>query len=220
MFGLFGKKKAAPPVAPNGTPPATEPPAAPGWAAIDEAFNALYRGQVPRHLAPKGVRRMHDTRVPPENPLDGISVYDAGDHWHFVGYGLSDLYEKVMPGPQSGLGHELTLRVGKRDGEPMPPRWPIKILLDVAAMELGGSTLAAGQTVKYGPLDGQPETRLTALLVVEEPELPPRETPHGRLAFLLLVGLDAETCERSHREGSATVLPGLRAAEPALVTRP
>ena len=27
-------------------------------------------------------------------PLNGISVYDAGDYYHFVTYGLSELYEK------------------------------------------------------------------------------------------------------------------------------
>lgn len=217
MFGLFGKKKAAPPA---GEPPAAPPPAAPGWAAVDAALDALYPGQQPRHWTHGGVRRMHDARVPPENPLEGINVYDAGDHWHFVGLGLTDLYGKDSPGPASGLGHELTFRLAKREGEAQPPRWPITVLVGVARMELGGERLGPGHTLKTGPLDGQPDTRLTALLVTEDPALPARQTPHGTAAFYLLVGVDAAERERALREGIAGLIGELRARDPRLVTRP
>ena len=46
------------------------------------------------------------------DPLDGISVYDAGDFWHFVSYGLSELYTKECEDPEySGYGIELTFKL-------------------------------------------------------------------------------------------------------------
>ena len=33
-------------------------------------------------------------------PLDGISVYNGGDYFHFVTYGLSELYEKQNGNPE------------------------------------------------------------------------------------------------------------------------
>ena len=29
------------------------------------------------------------------NPLNGISVYDGGDYWHVVSFGLTEIYEKL-----------------------------------------------------------------------------------------------------------------------------
>ena len=51
------------------------------------------------------------------DPLDGISVYTAKEpieHWHFVTYGFSELYEKETGDPEnSGFGFELTFRLVK-----------------------------------------------------------------------------------------------------------
>ena len=61
-----------------------------GWNAITEAFEAIYPGQdKPKHY---GV--LIPWSLGGNDPLDGISIYDAGDYWHFVTYGLSELYEK------------------------------------------------------------------------------------------------------------------------------
>ena len=46
------------------------------------------------------------------DPLDGVDVYDAGDSWHLVSYGLSELYEKLSEDPNySGYGFEFTMRL-------------------------------------------------------------------------------------------------------------
>ncbi|CAH0435449.1 MULTISPECIES: suppressor of fused domain protein [Clostridium] len=47
-------------------------------------------------------------------PLDGISIYDAGEYYHFVTYGLSELYEKECEDKEySGYGFEFTLKLKK-----------------------------------------------------------------------------------------------------------
>ncbi|MGC3998634.1 MAG: suppressor of fused domain protein [Anaeromyxobacter sp.] len=150
LFDLFKRGKAAPSTKLEEVPPAA------GLDAIELCLAAFHAGVSPRITAPQGLSRHEDKRVPPENPLDQLWTFDADTHWHYVGLGLSDLFEKTTPGPDSGLGHELTLRVAKRPGEAEPPRWPITVLVNAARAELAGERLAVGQTLGSGPIDGDP----------------------------------------------------------------
>jgi|SRR5688572_15645144 len=87
ILDIFKKKAPSP-----GTSHQQDEPA-PGWDAITSVFEAAYPGQTnPVHRAPL-VYRMHDLS---ENAaaFDGVSAYDAGDHWHLVTYGLTELYGK------------------------------------------------------------------------------------------------------------------------------
>ena len=81
-----------------------------GWDAITRAFEKLYPEQTdPLHYAP-----MISWRLGGEDPLDGISIYDGGDYYHFVTYGLSELYDKESEDfDYSGYGFELTLKLKK-----------------------------------------------------------------------------------------------------------
>ena len=81
-----------------------------GWDAITRAFEKLYPEQTdPIHYAP-----IISWRLGGEDPLDGISVYDGGDYYHFVTYGLSELYDKESEDfDYSGYGFELTLKLKK-----------------------------------------------------------------------------------------------------------
>jgi hypothetical protein len=216
MFGLFGKRKEKD----KATYGTEEPnPPAPGWDAIDSAFDALYPGQKPKHWAHKGVKRMHDLRNPPENPLDGVSVYDGGSFWHYVTYGLSELYEKESEGEWSGFGYELTFRLAKGGDEQGPPMWPIDLLVSMARAAYAGHQLAAGHTAETGPIDGRPDTKITALILVEDPSFELKATPHGKLAFIELVGVEDALRERAAQTGVEGVLDELRARDKDLVTR-
>lgn len=197
---------------------ASAPPAS-GWDAIEQAFSALYRGQKAKQWSHDGVMRIHDLRNPPENPFDGVNVYDGGTFWHYVSFGLSDLYDKESRGSWSGFGYELTFRLAKRASELEPPLWPINLMGSLGRAAYGGSGFAPGHTVQIGPIDGEAETTLTALLLTEDPALPVRDTPNGELSFLLLIGVEAGLRERAMHEGSEAILAELRASDPALVTR-
>jgi hypothetical protein len=212
VFGLFKKRKRVP----DG--PSEPPPPAPGWEAIDQAVARVYPGQQGVHWAHNGVHRMHDLRTPPENPFEQVSVYDGGTFWHYVSYGLSDLYRKESEDEWSGFGYELTFRVAKVGDEPFP-LWPVNVMISLARARYVGSDYRAGDTVKTGPLDGRPECELTALLVVEDPAFELQETPFGKLVFLQLVGVEGKTRERAIELGSRPVLEELRALNPGLVTK-
>lgn len=213
FFDLFKGRKAT-------EPPADEAPgAAYGWDAIEQAFGALYPGQEAMHWTHNGIMRMHDLRNPPENPFDGVNVYDGGAFWHYVSFGMSDLYGKESSDEWSGFGYELTFRLAKPPSEASAPLWPINLMGSLARAAYTGSAFGPGHTVQIGPIDGQAETTLTALLLSEDPGLPVRDTPNGKLAFLLLVGVEGAVRERAMKEGSEGVLAELRASDPTLMTR-
>ena len=70
---------------------------APGWAAIDAALAPIYGEREPLHYAPP----LH-MAAGGNDPLDGISVYVRDDHFHFVTYGFTELYQKEsdeLPAP-------------------------------------------------------------------------------------------------------------------------
>lgn len=202
------------------TPP--EPaPSAPGWEAIEGAFDGLYPGQKARHWAHKGIRRMHDLKNPPENPFDGVSIYDGGAFWHYVSFGLSDLYGKESDDDWSGHGYELTFRLAKTDGEPEPALWPINVMVSLGRAVFSGSAFGPGHSVKMGPLDGPTsKTNVTAVLLSKDPGLERvRETPHGKLAFLLILGVEGSVRERALAVGADQALAELREHNPDLVTQ-
>ena len=85
-----------------------------GWDAITDACEIIYPDQKePRHYG-----TLVKWRLGGNDPLDGISIYDGGDYWHFVTYGLSEIYEKETDNKDvSGYGMEFTFKLKKADYE-------------------------------------------------------------------------------------------------------
>lgn len=205
---------------PSPMPPAEDEPLSPaaGWEAIEQAFAKLYPGQPAMQWTHQGVMRMHDLRSPPENPFDAVNVYDAGTFWHYVSFGMSDLYGKESDDEWSGFGYEFTFRLAK-SGD-VAPLWPINVMGSLARAAFTGSAFGPGHTVQLGPLDGRPETKLDSLLLTVDPGLALLDTPHGRVGFLLLVGVQDAVRQRALNEGFGVVLDELRVKNAALVTHP
>jgi suppressor of fused len=204
-----------------------EDTSAPGWEAITRVFEELYPGQDhPLHRAPL-IKHMDDISQDAA-ALDGISAYDAGDYWHFVTYGLTELYGKVCDDPaRSGFGYEFTFKLAKGRGK--PPEWAFQMLETVGKRVWQGGVFAKGHTIKTGPIDGRNETAETALLVLRDPAIPaPLATPHGSVDLLLLLGVKEELCQRvlaAYEQSGGqpgweeAVVEDLRARNPQLVTR-
>lgn len=81
-----------------------------GWDDITDTFNNIYPNQEPKHYG-----TLIKYNVGGNNPLDGISVYDAGDYYHFVTYGFSEIYERENDSEISGFGFELTYKLKKSE---------------------------------------------------------------------------------------------------------
>ena len=212
MFDFFKKKKAPP-------PPVTEDDQGPGagWLALESAFEKLYPGQKGQWWRHNGVDRMHDLKNPPENPIDAAAFYDAGDFWHFVSFGMSDLYEKESEGEGSGFGYEFTFCLAK-DGNPNVALWPVNLMVNLGRAAWKGSAFGPWQTVKTGSLDGRPENPLDALLLLKDPSLELLETPNGKVAFLLLHGVANHVRETALKEGVQQTAEVIRMSNPMLLT--
>lgn len=181
------------------------PVEAPGWRAIDGALAVLYRDAQPHQFASRTPYDLEST-----TPLPAITVYEAAGegaepaHWHYVTYGLSELFEKTSPQADvSGNGYELTFRLPREQtGE--PPRWPLYLLHGIGGAVLSGSAaLDTGHVVDLGdPLvpealapPGAAPTALRGVLCVPDPRLGKIGTPYGSLLFLSLFGVTADEME-------------------------
>ncbi|MFO0632842.1 MAG: suppressor of fused domain protein [Nannocystaceae bacterium] len=177
------------------------PIAAPGWAAIDAVCSRLHPGELPHQFTSQSAYDL-DSR----HPLPAICVWEAAAapatgtpaHWHFVTYGLSELFEKSSPVRDvSGFGFELCFRLPRAsvDGvlEPMPPRWPLELLQGIARYVMTGhGELDTGHLVDLGgPLwgEGGGATAIEAVICVPDPQLGKMTTPLGSVLFLCLLGL-------------------------------
>jgi len=191
---------------------------APGWDAITEACTRIYGPEEPLHWGT--IRRW---RQGGPDPLDGLSAHRADGpppHWHFVGFGLSELWEKESDDPSvSGWGIELTFRLRRAADEERPPTWPLTVLQDLARyIYASHNVLRPGDHTAFdGPIaDG--DTALTAFLFAADPELGTIDTPNGRVTFVQLVGVHDDEYRLAMEWDTHGVLELLARREPRLVT--
>lgn len=175
------------------------PIAAPGWAAIDTVCSAIHRNTLPHQFTSATAYDLDSA-----NPLPAICAWEAqtpvGPQWHYVTYGLSELFEKNSPVPHiSGFGFELCLRLPRErvaEGvEQRPPTWPLRMLQGIGGYVMSGhGELDTGHIIDIGgPITGgDPATALEGVVCVPDPQLAANgklEGPFGSVLFLLLVGL-------------------------------
>lgn len=190
----------------------------PGWDAIDAACARLHPDQAPRHFGTIIKRWMGGP-----DPLDGISAYkrlDPQPHWHFVTYGLSDLYENSHTGAHSGWGLELSFRLACAVDADQPPGWVLNFLQNLARyVENSGNVFHDGDWMTAnGPIARDQDTALRSMGFVLDPELGRIDTPHGSVAFLQVVGLTAAEEAAARRWNTRQLLDVLVPAMPLWVT--
>ncbi|GAA6490908.1 MAG TPA: suppressor of fused domain protein [Candidatus Bariatricus faecipullorum] len=175
-----------------------------GWDAITRECERVYPGQ----KNPKHYGTVINWWLGGNDPLDGISIYDGGDYWHFVTYGLSELYEKESENPDvSGYGMEFTLKLKKESckDEEMEIRCMCGILQTIARITFTKGEifrpyeyLYTGQTQG---IDSRMESGITGFLTIPDSSLQAIETPNGRVEFTEFIGAtDAELLAVKNRE--------------------
>lgn len=188
-----------------------------GWEAIEGVLDRVYPGVEPVHLA-----TLIKWSLGGPDPLDGVSIYPRDDHWHYVSFGMSELYEKESDDPRwSGWGFEFTFRVARAAGEEEPPRWAASLLQNLGRYVFqSGNSFAAGHYMDVnGPLCiDRPDTEIRYVAFIEDPELGSIETPNGRLVFLQLVGLTRDEYEAAQAWNAESLLRALDEHIPLLVT--
>lgn len=165
----------------------SEADATPGWDAIDRVLKQHYPSQEPLHYGTVIKYSMGG-----DDPLDGTSIYSRPDHWHYVTYGFSELYEKESENPDwSGFGFEMTFRL-RRNDEAEPPVWPITLMQNLARYVFNsGNVFHAGDYLDLnGPIFLESDTDIRAVAFRIDPDLGENHsTPFGRLDFRQMVGL-------------------------------
>lgn len=168
---------------------------APGWDAITAAFEKLYPGQEnPIHYG-----CLIPWRLGGPNPLQGISAYDGGAYFHFVTYGLTDLYEKEGQDPEySGYGYEFTMKLSKRglEDEQAELNGVAGILQELAKLTFEkGEQFYPNEYIYTGQetgMDRAGKSRLTGFITALD-EAGTIDTPNGKVDFVKLIGAtDAE----------------------------
>jgi suppressor of fused len=208
---IFGSRQSADS---GGSGPVVSSPV--GWAFIESLFADLYPGQTPKHAAP-AIAPQHDLRIGRAS-VEGTHVYDAGNAWHYVTLGLTELYDQsdASVGP-NGIRCELSMRVAKPGSQDSddPPLWPVAFLGKIASHVSQGAVLAQGVSFRTGPIAGAPaEAGLEGAVALLDPGIEPRPGPFGKVGVILLVGLTAPQLDEIKQGGSAKVIAGI-AADPS-----
>jgi hypothetical protein len=194
---------------------------APGWTAIDDALSRIYGDTTPQHWG-----TLLSWALGGSDPLDGVSAFPRDEplpHWHYVTYGLSELYEKESDvADESGWGFEFTFRLARAAHETEAPVWPTNLLQNLARYVFGsGNRFGEGHHIDAnGPIAvGRADSQVRALAFTGDPELGTIATPHGRVEFLQVVGLTPEEHEAAATAGDAAGVLGILATRlPLLIT--
>lgn len=171
---------------------------APGWDAIDAECNRIYPEQKnPKHYAP-----IIKWRFGGDSPLDGISVYDGGDYWHFVTYGLSELYDKESEDLQySGYGMEFTFKLKKDnyENEESEITCICGILQSLARITFNnGEIFNPFEYVYTGQTEGidvKRKSNITGCITVPDDKFKTLNTPNGEVGFVEFVGVTNKEIE-------------------------
>lgn len=173
-----------------------------GWHAIEEAFEKVYPGQTnPRHFG-----TLIKWKLGGSDPLDGISVYDGGDYYHFVTFGLSEVYEKVNENKSvSGYGMEFTLKLKKGcySDEESELKGICGILQMIARFTflknelfLPFEYLYSGQ--KEG-MDVEEKSNITGFITVPDTSIEMIDTVNGNVKFVEFIGVTEKEIEAIHK---------------------
>ena len=167
-----------------------------GWDAINRECERIY----PDQKNPKHYGTLIKWSLGGKDPLDGISIYDGGDCWHFVTYGMSELYEKESENQEiSGFGMEFTFKLKKDDYEDEEAELTCicGILQTLARITFTqGELFGPYEYVYTGQTQGidvNMRSNITGFITIPDKELQPIDTPNGRLVFVAFIGAtDAE----------------------------
>ena len=175
-----------------------------GWDAITKIFEKVYPGQT----NPKHYGTLISWQLGGNDPLDGISIYEGGEYWHFVTYGLSELYEKESENKDvSGYGMEFTLKLKKGFG--IDEEAEIKGICNIFQM-IARSTFQSGEvfnayeylyTGQTVGMDTQQKSMITGFITIPDTSVNSIDTPNGKVNFVEFIGVtDAELIKIKNHE--------------------
>lgn len=162
-----------------------------GWDAITDAFNQLY----PNQDNPKHYKTLINWKFGGNDPLDGISIYESDEFWHFVTYGLSELYEKENEDKDiSGYGMEFTFKLKKDNYDDVEAE--IKCICGIL-QHLARITFTKGSifnpyefiyTGQTQGIDAKMLSNINGFITVPDTSIEAITTPNGKVIFVEFIG--------------------------------
>ena len=171
----------------------------PGWQAIDDAFSEIYGKQEPKHY---GTIITSRAIFGGDEYLYGYSIYESSKgYYHIVTYGMSNLYfdEKHYGQDYSGWGYEMTMKLKADSAEDCV--WALNMLGNLARYTY--TKKAYFQENEYILGDGSPikqgsDSKICSLATTLDTEIEGRDTVHGRLDFIQIVGITWDDACKVH----------------------
>lgn len=163
-----------------------------GWDAITNECERTY----PSQKNPLHYGTLIDWRFGGNDPIKGISIYDGGEYWHFVTYGLSELYEKESENKKiSGFGMEFTFKLKKDnyENEEEEIKCICGILQSIARVTFTkGEVFNAYQYLYTGQtqgIDTKMKSNITGFITIPDLHFKSIDTLNGELNFVEFIGV-------------------------------
>lgn len=173
-----------------------------GALAIENRLKQVYGDLEPRFYSPQVMSFQGG-----EEPIDGVAIFDVHDHLHLISYGMSHLYynEDAVGGEFSKWGFEFSFRVkpiATDEGE--DPFWVIQLMNNLAKfVEETKVWFNENQFLPLGgPIRVDTNTDIVGLAFVKDVDLDEIDTPHGKVIFLQMVGLNQNQLERLEKKST------------------
>lgn len=163
-----------------------------GWDAITDECERIY----PNQKNPKHYGTLIKWILGGNDPLDGISIYDGGDYWHFVTYGLSEIYGKETNNKDiSGYGMEFTfkLKKDKYENEEDEIKCICNILQSIARITFTkGEVFKVFEYLYTGQTQGidvRKQSNITGFITIPDTNFKSINTPNGKVDFVEFIGV-------------------------------
>ncbi len=167
-----------------------------GFGAIVDEFTRVYNKKETLHYG-----TLISWELGGNDPLDGISIYETDEYYHFVTFGLSDLYEKTNEDEESGYGWEFTFKLKKYDGLDfeIESKSLAALLNQIARITFTkGVAFTPNEFIYTGQKDGidsKQTSNITGFILINDPSVNTLNTPNGTVEFVELIGVTYDEIE-------------------------
>ena len=194
----------------------------PGWDAIWEIMSNLYKDNQPICYQSE-----LPVRYGGKDYLDGFCIYKSEkgvEHNHIISYGMSALIaDPVYFGKEySSWGYEMTMRIKISPNDKC--LWAMNMIANLATYtnSIDEGWLEAEQFIEGSDdsINLDVKSKITALITVVDPELPPIDTIHGSLEFIQLVGITADELKfvQESEKNTQILISNMKKENPYFIT--
>jgi len=168
-----------------------------GWDDISKTFDDLYPNQEPKHYG-----TLIKYSLGGNDPLDGVSIYDGGNYYHFVTYGFSEIYEKENSNQDiSGFGFELTFKLKKNNNiDESEIKNVVSILQTLAryvfSSKVGFKPYEYIYTGQKEGMDNSQLSKIVGFVTVEDNMAKTIDSVNGKIQFVELIGATDEELQQ------------------------